>query len=121
MTLEAIPHGLVTDGIAQVGQSPYNPVIAPRAVLPGHPYHKGFDLFVDAGATNRRARRRGVNLLVCQGAVPGEDGVRLGKSGDLCKGLSTQLRAQLGELFAITIQERNAPGNLLTEDTILCI
>jgi hypothetical protein len=69
MTLEDIPH---------------NPVIAPRAVLPGHPYHKGFDLFVDAGATNRRARRRGVNLLVCQGAVPGEDGVRLGDSGELC-------------------------------------
>ena len=96
MALEDVAHRLVTDGIAQVGQSPYNPVIAPRAVLPGHPYHKGFDLFVDAGATNRRARRRGVNLLVCQGAVPGEDGVRLRNRRDLLQGLPTELLPNLG-------------------------
>ncbi len=40
---------------------------------------------------------------------------------DLCEGLSAQLRTQLGELFAITILELHAPGNLLTEDTILGI
>ena len=44
MALEDIADGLVADRIAQVAQSAHNPVIAPRAVLSGHPHHQAFDL-----------------------------------------------------------------------------
>jgi len=48
MLLEDISHALVAERVSQVGQSSHNTVIAPGAVLAGHPHHQGFDLFGDA-------------------------------------------------------------------------
>jgi len=48
VTLEDIAHRLVADRIAQVEQSTHNPVIAPRAVLPGHLHDEAFKLLVNA-------------------------------------------------------------------------
>ena len=43
MPLEDVAHGLVTDGVAQVGEGPNDPVIAPGAILLGHTDHQVLD------------------------------------------------------------------------------
>src|SRR5437868_1479781 len=65
------------------GHSTGNAVIAPRAILSGHPYYHILDLLTDAGTSNRRARQ-GVNRLVHELTMPGEAGVGLRNRGDLC-------------------------------------
>ena len=53
MPLEDVAHGLVTDGVAQVGEGPNDPVIAPGAILPGHAGNQRFELLVDFGTAWR--------------------------------------------------------------------
>jgi len=47
MPLEDVAHGLVTDGVAQVGEGPDDPVIAPGAILLGHTDHQVLDLLIN--------------------------------------------------------------------------
>jgi hypothetical protein len=96
VAFQDVPHRLVTDVIAQVGQGALNAVIPPRAILAGHPHHQVFDLLVDTRTANRRARLGGVNLLVGKGTVPGEDCIGLRNGGDFCQGLSPKLLTKLG-------------------------
>src|SRR4029453_592224 len=42
--LEDIAHRLITDRVAQMGQSAGNTVIAPGAILLGHPHDESFQL-----------------------------------------------------------------------------
>ena len=50
-----VAYGLVADRITHVDQSTHDTVIAPRAVLPGHPHHQVFDLLVHARTPKRLA------------------------------------------------------------------
>ena len=68
-----VAYCLVTDRIPQVDQSIHDAVIAPRAVLPGHPHHQVFDLLVHARTPKRLGWLGGVTLLIDALAVPGED------------------------------------------------
>src|SRR5574341_706941 len=63
MTLEDITHRLVTDGIAQIGQCPHDTVVAPRAILSGHPHHEVFERLVNGGTSWSLALWGGVTLL----------------------------------------------------------
>jgi hypothetical protein len=74
-------------------------VIAPRAVLSGHPHHQVLDLFVDAGTATRLARLGGIHLLVGEFAVPRQDGIGRGNGGNLFQCLLAQLRTNLGKLL----------------------
>src|SRR5262245_23472846 len=54
MALENIAHRLVTDRQAQIGEGADDPVIAPGAILSGHPHYESLDLLVNARTSNRR-------------------------------------------------------------------
>jgi hypothetical protein len=83
MAFQEVPHCLVADTIAQIGQGAHNAVIPPRTILAGHAYYEGLDLLSNAGTSNRRARLGSVTLLGTQFPVPGEDRIRLRNRCDL--------------------------------------
>src|SRR5215813_7946612 len=53
VTFENVAHRLIAERIAEMGQGTHDAVIAPRAVLPGHPRHQVFKLLVNAGTAGR--------------------------------------------------------------------
>src|SRR5262249_7312187 len=120
VTLEDIPDRLVTDGIAQVGQSTHNAIIAPGAILAGHPHHEVFDLLVHARTADSLMHLGRLTLLVRERAVPGEDGIGRGNRRDLLECFPTQLLTQLSEGVTVTITQRHATRDLLAEDAVLC-
>src|SRR5437867_3763399 len=81
MPLQDVAHGLVTDAIPKVGQSPHDTVIAPRAILLGHPHNQGLQLLVDLRPPQSLAWRGAVKLLGDTPAVPCQDRVRLDDRG----------------------------------------
>src|SRR6266487_931731 len=94
---------LVADRIAQVGQGTHDAVIAPRAILPGHPHHHIFDLLVNARTPNRLGPLGDITQRGGKFAVPGQYGVRLGHCGNLLKRLLAQVYANLGKGLAIAV------------------
>jgi hypothetical protein len=85
IALEDISYGLIADRIAQVGQSPHNPIIAPRAILSGHPNHESLEVVPNAGTSNRLTRLYTITLLRGKLAVPGQDGVGPDNRRDLSR------------------------------------
>ena len=120
MAFQDISHRLVSDRQAQVGQRADNPVIAPGAILSGHPNYESLELLVNAGTSNRLTRRYVSTLLGGKLAVPSQDGVGLDNRRDLFQGLLAELLAKLSEGLTIAIAELHATSDLLAEDTILC-
>src|SRR5207249_3111526 len=112
MALENIAHRLVTDRQAQVGQGADDPVIAPGAILSGHPNYESLDLLVNAGTSNRRTGLYVATLLGGKLAVPGQDGVGLDKRRDLFQGLLAELLAKLSEGLTIAIAQLHATSDL---------
>jgi hypothetical protein len=120
MALEDISYGLIADCIAQVGQSPHNPIIAPRAILSGHPNHESLEVVPNARTSNRLTRFYTISLLGGKFAVPGQDGVGPDNRRDLLEGLLAQLLTKLSEGLTVAISQLHATSDLLAEDTILC-
>jgi len=87
MLLEDISHALVAERVSQVGQSSHNTVIAPGAVLAGHPHHQGFDLFGDARTANGLMELGTITLLGRACAVPSQDSVGLSHRRNLFQSL----------------------------------
>jgi hypothetical protein len=119
MALEDIADRLIAHGIAKILDGSDNTVIAPRAVLAGHPYHQGLEFLVNPRTANGPRWLGGVTLLIYARAVPGENRVGRGNRRDLCQGLLAQFSPYLGECSAIAVGERHAPIDLLTEQAIL--
>src|SRR5712691_6156543 len=119
VVFENVPYRLVTDGIAQIDQRPHDAVVAPRAILSGHPYHQGFERLVNPRTANWPVWLGGVNQLIDERAVPGENRVRRGNRRALFQGLLAQLLANFGKFFAIAVRQLPATAHLLAEDTVL--
>ena len=119
MALQNVPHRLITDRIAQVGESPYDAIIAPRTVLAGYPHHQIFNFLGHARTPNRRMELRALALVLDAEAAPGQDRIGLRNGCDLCEGLLAQLLTDLGQCFALMVSEVHAPGDLLAENAIL--
>src|SRR5215475_13995884 len=77
VTLEHVAHRLIAERIAEIGQGTHSAVIAPRAVLPGHPHHQVFNLLVHAGTTSSCTGLGTSTLRRSALAMPGEDRVCL--------------------------------------------
>src|SRR5215475_6209671 len=73
MALEDVTHGLITDGISQVGHSADDPVIAPGAIFPCHAHHQCLDFWIDSGTARDLALLGAVKFLGHKPAMPGED------------------------------------------------
>lgn len=120
MTLEDIPHRLVTNRVAQVLQGALNAIIAPRAVFAGHAQHQRFNFLIHTGTANRLRRFRNRHGLAGELTVPGENRVRLGHGGNLGQGFLAQLGADFSEFFAFTVGELHPTVDLVTQNAILC-
>src|SRR5262249_10563301 len=105
MSLQDIAHGLVTDGVPEVGQGADDPVIAPGAVLLGHADDQRLQLRVDAGATRSLALLRAVKLLGHELTVPAKNRVRLDDRGHVLEGFLAQFLTNLGQGLAFTIRQ----------------
>jgi hypothetical protein len=103
VTLEDIAHRLVADAIAQVGHGANDAVIAPGAILAGHPHHQGLQLLGNAGTSESLARLRTAIRLGHERAVLAEDDVRLCNRRDLFQCLPTKLLADLGQGLPLSI------------------
>ncbi len=119
MTFEDIAHGLVTDGVPEVGEGSDNPVIAPGAILARHAHHQGLYFLVNGGAADRLAWLGALILLSDELVVPGEDGVRFGNSRELCQHLFAELLANPCQCFAIAVSQWHATVDLLAEEAVL--
>ncbi len=120
MAFQDIAHGLVTEGISEVGQSANDPVIAPGAIFPRHAHHQRFELWVNCGTSGGLTLLGTVKLLRNKCAVPGENRVRFDDSGHCFQGLLPQLLTNLGECCALAIRQPHTTGDLVAQDTILC-
>ena len=118
MAFQDVPHCLVTDTIAQIGQGAHNAVILPRAILAGHAYHEGLELLSNAGTSNRRARLSSVTLLGTQFPVLGEDRISLRHRCDLCERFPTQSLSNLSKGLTVAITQLHTTVKLLAEDTV---
>ncbi len=119
MLLEDIPYALVTERVSQIRQGSHDAVIAPGAVLAGHPHHQVFDLFGDARTAKGLGDLDTITLLGRACAVPSQDSVGLSHRRNLFQSLFAELLAQLGECFAIAVREGHTAADLLAENTIL--
>jgi hypothetical protein len=119
VTLENVAHRLIAERIAKIGQGPHDAVIAPRAVLPGHPHHQVFNLWVNTGTAGRCTGLGTITLRSSELAIPGEDRVCLGHCRNRFKRLPTRVLANRSKRFAIAVREQQAPSDLLAEEMIL--
>src|SRR5712691_2322493 len=120
MAFENVAYGLVTNCIAQVGQSPHDPIIAPRAIFSGYPHHQVLDLLSHTGTASGLGRLGNVTRRGCALAVPGQNGVGLGHCSDLLECFPTQLLTNFGQGLTVAIAERHETRDLLAKDTVLC-
>src|SRR5439155_25515136 len=75
VALADVDHGLVTEGIPQIGQRPHETIRAPRAVLVGQAAHQAFKVLIDLRSTWSLALLGTSTLLRHQCTVPAEHGV----------------------------------------------
>ena len=87
MLLEDIPYALVAERVSQIGQGSHDAVIAPGAVLAGHPHHQVFDLFSDARTANGLGELNTITLLNRACAVPSQNSVGLSYRRNLFQSL----------------------------------
>ena len=118
MALQDVAHGLVTDGVAQVGQGADDPIIAPGAILLRHAHHQRLQLLVDRGTARGLALLGAVKLLRHEFAVPAENRVGLDDRGHFLQGLLAQLLADLGQGLALAVAQPDTPLDLMAEDAI---
>src|SRR5207245_2830238 len=97
MALENIPHRLVTDRIAQVGEDADDPVVAPGTIFLGHADNQGLQLLVNWRTPWGLALWGAVKFLGHKRAVPAENRVRLNNLRHFLYGLLAQLLADLSQ------------------------
>jgi hypothetical protein len=83
-----IANRLIGNLVAQIGQRPRDPVIAPVPVLPGHTNDQLLDLSLDARPARASTRLRAIELAGDKLAIPAEDSVRSRYGGDVGKDLA---------------------------------
>jgi hypothetical protein len=100
---------LFRDVRAEVGEGARDPNVTPSAVLLGHPDDQRIDLRVDARPSRVRAMLRSVELAGDQAAVPAENRLGFGDTGDLGASLRPRRLADFSERSPPDIGERHIP------------
>jgi hypothetical protein len=100
-----IANRLIGNLVAQIGQRPCNPVIAPVPVLAGHTNDQLLDFSLDARPARASTRLRAIELAGDKLAIPAENGVRPGDGRDVGKDLAAQPVTDLAEYAALSVRE----------------
>ena len=101
------------DGVAQIGQSADDPVVAPGALLPRHAHHQGLDLLVDRGAAGGLVLLGSVKLLGHELVVPAENRGGLDNLSDFLQSLFTELLADVRQGLALAVTQSDASLDLV--------
>jgi hypothetical protein len=82
MASQHVPHSLIRDLITEIGQSAYNPVVAPTGILFGHLHDQRLQFRFDSRPARVPAVLGAIELLGNELPVPGQNGVGFGHAGD---------------------------------------
>ena len=104
--------------MAEIGQRPRNPVIAPAGILPGHADNELLDVVVDLRSANLSARLGPIELPGHELPVPAED--RIGFCGirDVLKRFPTQPVTYLGQRLLLGVREQQATVDLFPQNPV---
>lgn len=97
MTAENVSHRLIRKMMAQVGQRPHHPVIAPSRVLARHPHDESLYLGRDGRPTGILAVRGAIKLLRHELAILGQDGIGLSDASHLPQRSASQALSNFGQ------------------------
>jgi hypothetical protein len=101
MAFQDVAHGLITDGVPEIGQGADNAIIAPGTILLRHAHHQVLYFLVNRGASRTLALLGAVTLLGHELTVPAKHRVGLDDRGHLLQGLLAQLVANGGQRLAL--------------------
>src|SRR5260370_22013274 len=104
--------------VAQIGQRPRNPVIAPVPVLAGHPNDQLLDLSLDPGSA-WASTRRAIELAGDKLPIPSQDGVGPGYGRDVGKKLAAQAMTDLAEHASLGVRQLQSAYPLRLQDAVL--
>ena len=97
MPLQDVPHSLIPDGVAEIGQRAHHSVVAPAGILSRHFDDQLLQFRLDRRPAGIAALFGSIELLRNELPVPSQNGVRLGNAGDLCQRLPPEALTNLGE------------------------
>ena len=114
-----VPHRLIGNPVAEIGQGSDDAVVSPAGVLSGETYDERFQFGRDAGPARRSTQFGAVEFAGNQPPVPGEDGIGLGDTGDLLKCSAAESLADFSEGRSLGIGKTHTGGKVSAEDAIL--
>jgi hypothetical protein len=97
MPLQHVPHTLIRDGVAEIGQRTHNPVVAPAGILPRHFDDQRLQFRLDRRPPGTAAVFGAIKLLGNELAIPTQNGVRLSHAGHLRQRLPPEAFTKLSE------------------------
>jgi len=118
MTTQNSADRLIRNLVAQIGERPDNPVIAPRAIFLGHADNQCLDFSVDPRAARSSRPARSVEFARNEPSMPSPDGVRSGDSRYLAESFAGQSMANLTESRPLSVCKRQPALQLSLQDAI---
>jgi hypothetical protein len=114
-----VAHCLIGNGVAEIGQGSDDAVVSPAGVFSGEAHNEGFQFRRDAGPARSGAEFGAVKFAGNEPAVPGEDGIGFGDTGDLLKCSPAEPFANFSEGRSPGIRKAHTGGKVGSEDAIL--
>jgi hypothetical protein len=102
-----------------LASAPRNPVIAPVPVLAGHANDQLLDLTLDPRSARASTGLRSIEFAGDKLAIPAQDGVRSGYSGDVGENLAAQAMTDLAERASLGVRELQPTCQLRLDDAVL--
>ena len=97
VTAKDVAHRLIGNRVAEIGQSSDDAVVSPAGVLSGEADDERLCFGRDAGPAWRSTEFGAVELSGNESPIPGEDGIRLGDTGNLLKRGAAEALTDLSE------------------------
>jgi hypothetical protein len=110
-----VAHRLIGDGMTEIGQRSDDAVVSPTGVLSGEADNKRLHLGRDGGPAWSSAAFGAVELVGNEAAVPGEDGIGFGDTGDLLERSATEPLADLSKGGSFGIGKAHTGWKVLSQ------
>jgi hypothetical protein len=114
VALQHVADGLSGNLMTEIGQCAGDPIITPAGVFTCHPYNECFHIGRNTWAPGIRTLLRAIELLRNQPPVPGQNGGRFGRAGNLGQILTAEAFADFGQRRSLLIRKAEPSGKLRT-------
>jgi hypothetical protein len=118
VTAKDVAHRLIGHRVAEIAQSSDDAVVSPAGVLSGEADDERLCFGRDAGPAWRSTEFGAVELSGNESPVPGEDGIRLGDTGNLLKRDAAEALTDLSEGGSFRIGKAHAGRKVRAQDSI---